>query len=40
MGEVVGNVVVQERGLISLGLLKEHDIPVDDGDIFQVCLEE
>ena len=39
MGEIVGNVVVQKRGLVSLGLLKEHDIPVSDGDIFQVRLE-
>ncbi len=39
MGEILGNVIVQKRGVISLGLLKEHNIPVDDGDIFQIQLE-
>jgi hypothetical protein len=39
MGKVIGNVMVQKRGVISLGLLKEH-VPLNDGDIFQVQLED
>lgn len=39
MKKVIGNVTVQKRGVISLGLLKEH-MPLNDGDIFQVQLEE
>lgn len=39
MKKVIGNVIVQKRGVISLGLLKEH-MPLNDGDIFQVQLEE
>lgn len=39
MGKVIGNVMVQKRGVISLGLLKEH-MPLNDGDIFQVQLED
>lgn len=38
MGQVIGNVIVQKRGVVSLGLLKEH-IPLNDGDIFQVQIE-
>jgi hypothetical protein len=40
MSKIIGNVVIQKRNLISLGLLKEYDIPVNDGDIFQVQLDE
>ncbi len=40
MGQVVGNIIVQKRGVVSLGLLKEHNIPLNDGDIFQVQIEE
>jgi len=40
MSKIIGNVVIQKRNLISLGLLKEHDIPINDGDIFQVQLDE
>ncbi|MCL6447668.1 MAG: AbrB/MazE/SpoVT family DNA-binding domain-containing protein [Armatimonadetes bacterium] len=39
MGKVIGNVMVQKRGVISLGLLKEH-MPLNDGDIFQVQVED
>lgn len=38
MGKVIGNVMVQKRGVISLGVLKKH-IPLNDGDVFQVQLE-
>ena len=40
MGQVVGNIIVQKRGVVSLGLLKEHNIPLNDGDIFQVQIED
>ncbi len=40
MGQVLGNIIVQKRGVVSLGLLKEHNIPLNDGDIFQVQLED
>ncbi len=39
MGRVIGNVAVQKRGVISLGLLKEHDLELKDGDILQVQLK-
>jgi len=39
MGKIIGNIMVQKRGIISLGLLKEH-IPLSDGDIFQVQIED
>ncbi|NHM28049.1 AbrB/MazE/SpoVT family DNA-binding domain-containing protein [Desulfofundulus sp. TPOSR] len=39
MGQIIGNVIVQKRGVVSLGLLKEH-MPLNDGDIFQVELED
>ncbi len=38
MGKVIGNIMVQKRGVVSLGLLKEH-MPLNDGDIFQVQVE-
>lgn len=38
MAQVIGNIMVQKRGIISLGLLKEH-MPLKDGDIFQVQIE-
>ena len=40
MGHTIGNVVVQKRGVISLGLLKEHNLELKDGDILQVELED
>ncbi len=40
MGRTIGNVVVQKRGLISLGLLKEHNLELKDGEILQVELED
>ncbi|RJQ29304.1 MAG: AbrB/MazE/SpoVT family DNA-binding domain-containing protein [Peptococcaceae bacterium] len=39
MGKVIGNVMVQKRGVISLGLLKEY-MPLSDGEIFQVQIED
>lgn len=39
MGQVIGNIMVQKRGVISLGLLKEH-MQLNDGDIFQVQVED
>ncbi len=39
MGEIVGNIVVQKRGVVSLGILKKH-ISIKDGDILQVQIEE
>lgn len=39
MGQVIGNIMVQKRGVVSLGLLKEH-MPLNDGDIFQVQVED
>jgi hypothetical protein len=38
MAQVIGNIMVQKRGIVSLGLLKEH-MPLNDGDIFQVEIE-
>jgi len=32
-------VMVQKRGVISLGVLRKH-IPLNDGDVFQVELED
>ena len=40
MRTVIGNVVVQKRGVISLGMLKEHNLELKDGDILQVELED
>lgn len=40
MGQTIGNIVVQKRGVISLGLLKEHNLELKDGDILQVELED
>ncbi|MEW6541547.1 MAG: AbrB/MazE/SpoVT family DNA-binding domain-containing protein [Bacillota bacterium] len=39
MGEVVGNVSVQKRGVVSLGLVKGR-IPLEDGDVLQVMIED
>ncbi|HAU30893.1 MAG TPA: AbrB family transcriptional regulator [Desulfotomaculum sp.] len=39
MARVIGNIMVQKRGIVSLGLLKEH-MPLNDGDIFQVEAEQ
>jgi len=39
MGRVIGNIMVQKRGVVSLGLLKDH-MSVKDGDIFQVLIED
>jgi hypothetical protein len=39
MGKIIGNIMVQKRGIISLGFLKEH-LPLSDGDIFQVQIED
>ncbi|MCL6479196.1 MAG: AbrB/MazE/SpoVT family DNA-binding domain-containing protein [Peptococcaceae bacterium] len=39
MGQIIGNVMVQKRGVISLGLLKGH-LPVEDGDVLQVQVED
>jgi len=39
MGKVIGNIMVQKRGVVSLGLLKDH-MPLNDGDIFQVEIED
>ena len=39
MGQIIGNVVVQKRGVVSLGLLKGH-LPVEDGDMLQVQVED
>lgn len=39
MGKVIGNVMVQKRGIISLGLLKKH-MPLEDGEILQVQVED
>ena len=38
MTQIVGNIMVQKRGVVSLGLLKEY-MQLNDGDIFQVQLE-
>ncbi|TEB08330.1 hypothetical protein Psch_01891 [Pelotomaculum schinkii] len=38
MGQVIGNIMVQKRGVVSLGILKGH-MPLNDGDIFQVQIE-
>lgn len=38
MGLIVGNIMVQKRSVVSLGLLKDH-MPLNDGDIFQVQIE-
>jgi len=38
MAQIIGNIMVQKRGVVSLGLLKDH-MPLNDGDIFQVQLE-
>lgn len=39
MNQTIGNIMVQKRGIVSLGLLKEH-MPIEDGDIFQVQIED
>jgi hypothetical protein len=39
MGKIIGNIMVQKRGIVSLGLLKKH-LPLSDGDIFQVQIED
>ena len=39
MGEVLGNVFVQKRGVVSLGLVKGR-IPLEDGDVLQVMIED
>lgn len=39
MGQIIGNVMVQKRGVVSLGLLKGH-LPVEDGDVLQVQVED
>ena len=39
MAQIIGNIMVQKRGIVSLGLLKEH-MPLNDGDIFQVQIED
>ena len=39
MGEVVGNIYVQKRGVVSLGLVKDR-IPIEDGDMLQVMIED
>jgi len=39
MGKVIGNVMVQKRGIISLGLLKKH-MSLEDGEILQVQVED
>jgi len=39
MGQVIGNIMVQKRAVVSLGLLKDY-MPVKDGDIFQVLIED
>lgn len=39
MSQVIGNIIVQKRGVVSLGLLKGH-MPLEDGDIFQVQMED
>lgn len=38
MSQVIGNIMIQKRGVVSLGLLKDH-MPLNDGDIFQVQIE-
>lgn len=38
MAQIIGSITVQKRGVISLGLLKDH-MPLNDGDIFQVQIE-
>lgn len=39
MGEIIGNVMVQKRGVVSLGLLRGH-LPIEDGDVLQVQVED
>ncbi len=39
MGEIVGNVFVQKRGVVSLGLVRGR-IPFEDGDVLQVMIED
>jgi hypothetical protein len=39
MGQIIGNVMVQKRGVVSLGLLKGY-LPIEDGDVFQVQVED
>jgi hypothetical protein len=39
MAQIIGNIMVQKRGIVSLGLLKEH-MSIEDGDIFQVQIED
>ena len=39
MGQIIGNIMVQKRSVVSLGILKEH-MPLKDGDIFQVQVED
>ncbi|MDI6907931.1 MAG: hypothetical protein QMC81_10680 [Thermoanaerobacterales bacterium] len=38
MGKVIGNVQVQKRGVISLGLVKDH-LRIAEGDILRVEIE-
>ncbi|MDI6711397.1 MAG: AbrB/MazE/SpoVT family DNA-binding domain-containing protein [Bacillota bacterium] len=39
MGKVIGNVQVQKRGVISLGLVKDH-LRIAEGDILRVEIED
>jgi hypothetical protein len=39
VGEIVGNVFVQKRGVVSLGLVRGR-IPFEDGDVLQVMIED
>jgi len=39
MGEVIGNVFVQKRGVVSLGLVKDR-IPLEDGDLLQIMIDD
>ncbi|MFC4769821.1 hypothetical protein [Effusibacillus consociatus] len=39
MSKIVGNIQLQKKNLVNLGLLKKH-LPIEEGDLFQVEIEE
>ena len=39
MSPIVGNIMVQKRSVVSLGIVKEF-LPIEDGDILQVSIED
>lgn len=39
MSKIIGNIQLQKKNLVNLGLLKKH-FPLEEGDLFQVEIEE